>query len=198
MNRLKRTMNRTKTGETLLIDEKLFRLYSVVSLHTPLDKCYPFLELAQNFYIEPILGTALLTELQLQIENDNLTDENKALIIKIAPALSAWTDYLAARSLAYSTTAKGVSKESSENSEPLNDKEMSFYIHNLRETANQSQEVLLKYLCRCADAYELWRPEKECECNKFMPTEGTADPEWKKLIYFPSGKRSKCPKCDRG
>lgn len=187
-----------KTGETLLIDEELFRLYSAVSRHTPLDRCYPFLELAQEFYLEPILGTPLMTELQIQISTDTLTDLNKGLILKIAPCLSAWTDFLAARSYAYSTTAKGVTKESSENSEPLNAEEMGFYIHNLREIANQTQEVLIKYLCRCREDYPLFRPSSECDCSKYLEeNNGSADPDWRKLIYCPSGHISKCPKCDR-
>jgi len=197
-NRLKMAQNRNKIGETILISEELFRLYSIVSRHTPLDKCYPFIELAQNYYLEPILGTPLLFELQMQVADGNVTELNQGLLLKIAPFLSAWTDFLAIRTYSYSTTARGVTKDHSENSEALNEKELGFYIHNLRETANQQQELLVRYLCRCADSFPLWRPDSDCECAKYVEeSNGTADPDWRKLIYFPSGRRSGCPKCDR-
>lgn len=190
--------NRKTYGETLIINEELFKLYSQVSNAVGIDKCYPFLQLAQSFYLEPILGTPLLTELQYQVEHNELTELNKALITKIAPCLSAWTDFLSARSLAFTFTQKGLTKEKSENSESLNNEEMAYYIHNLREIANQSQELLVKYLCRCQDSYPLFRPSNDCDCRKYLEEyNGDASPEWRKLMYFPNGKRDGCPHCDR-
>lgn len=191
-------MAKNTYGETLLINEELFKLYSAVSRNVGVDKVYPYLQLAQPFYLEPILGTPLLTELQYQIEHNELTELNKALIVKLAPCLSAWTDFLAARSLAYNVTQKGIVKESSEGSEPVNEKELGYYIHSLRETANQAQELLVRYLCRCQDSYPLFKPSNDCDCAKYLESnDGTATPEWRKLVYFPSGKRSGCPDCSR-
>lgn len=191
-------MNRSKLNTVFLIDEELLKAYSTMSLNVGVDKIIPYLTLAQEFYLEPILGTPLMTELQLQISTDTLTDVNKGLIIKIAPCLSAWCDYLSARSLAYTVTQKGIVKEHSENSESLNEKELAYYFHQFRETADLATELLVKYLCRCADSFPLWRPENDCDCTKYLKeNNGTADPDEKFLIYFPSGKRSGCPKCDR-
>lgn len=188
--------NSKKLNTTFLIDEELLKTYSVMSRNVGVDKIIPYITLAQEFYLEPILGLPLMTELQTQISTDTLTDLNKGLIIKIAPCLSAWTDFLAARSLAYTVTAKGVTKEKSENSESLNNEEMAYYIHNLRETANQAQEMLIKYLCRCQENYPLFRPSSECDCSKYIKDDyGTADPDWRKLIYCPTGRPSGCPKC---
>lgn len=190
--------NKKTYGETLIINEELFKLYSQVSVNYQIDRVYPFLQLAQSFYLEPILGTPLLTELQYQVEHNELTELNKALITKIAPCLSAWTDFLAARSFAYQVSAKGVTREHSENSESVNEKELGYFIHNLREIANQSQELLVKYLCRCQDSYPLFRPSNDCDCSKYLETnDGTASPDWRKLMYFPNGKRDGCPHCDR-
>ena len=189
--------NRKTYGETLIINEELFKLYSQVSRNVGVDKVFPFLQLSQPYHIEPILGTPLLTELQYQVENNTLTEANKALIVKIAPCLSAWTDYIAARSLAYTVSARGIVKDHSENSEALNEKELGYYIHTLRELAEQSQEMLVRYLCRCQENFPLWKPDKECDCAKYMPTDGSAETDIKHLIYFPNGKRDGCPHCDR-
>lgn len=173
-------------GETLLINEELLKLYSPISKNVGVDKIFPFLHLAQPFYIAPILGDALMSELQSQIETDSLTDDNKALILKVAMPLAFWTTYLATRSLGYSITQKGLTKERSENSESLNDKEMGQYLLNLKNQAEMATDLLIKYLCRCADLYPLWKPDNECDCSKYEPTDGTTKNELKYLIYFPT------------
>jgi hypothetical protein len=180
-----------KLGETLLISEELLKLYSPISKNVGIDRIFPFIHLAQPYYIQPILGRPLMEELQHQIEEDTLTEENKALVLKIAMPLAMWTTYLAVRGLGYSFTQKGVTKEKSENSDSLNEKEMAEYMLSLKNQAEMAQELLISYLCNCRDLYPLWKPQVECNCEKYMPTDGTNKVEYKTLIYFPK-KQSKC------
>ena len=177
-----------KLGETLLISEELLKLYSPLSKNISVDKVYPYLHLAQPYFIEPILGTALLQELQHQIEDDELTEENKALIIKIAPVLANYATYLAMRSLTYSITEKGITRENSENSSTIDRNELGDYILNIKNLAEMHTEVLIKFLCNCQDLYPLWRPENECNCSKYMPTDGNNKNELKYTVYFPKKK----------
>lgn len=177
-----------KLGETMLISEELLKLYSPISKNVSVDKVYPYLHLAQPYFIEPILGTALLQELQHQIEDDNLTEENKALIIKIAPVLANYATYLAMRSLTYSITEKGITRENSENSSTIDRNELGDYILNIKNLAEMHTEVLIKFLCNCQDLYPLWRPENECNCSKYMPTDGNNKNELKYTVYFPKKK----------
>lgn len=190
-----------KTGEIVIINEELFKLYSQVSINVGVDKCYPFLQLAQSFYLEPILGTPLLDELKEQVSTNTLTEANKALILKCAHCLSAWTDFLAGRSLGYTVTQKGIVKEHSENSEALNETELGYYIGGIREIANQAQEVLVKYLCCCADLYPLWRPSSNCDCNRYIETDGDSNPKRSNPIFFPSHPKGRldrdCNKCGK-
>lgn len=183
---------------TYIISEKLLKEYGNMSRNVGVDKVLPYLLLAQEYFFEPVLGTPLLTELKIQVSTDTLTEANKALILKIAPALALYTDYLAVRSMAYQVNEKGVTKSSSENSEPVNEKELSYLIHQYRENADMSMELLVRFLCRCQTEYPLWRPEKDCDCARYLnESNGNADPDKGYLIYFPSGKRSKCPDCSR-
>lgn len=179
-------------GEILLINEDNFKLYSQVSRNVGIDKCYPFLQLAQAFHIEPILGTALLEELQEQIKNNDITELNKALLIKIAPALSAFTDFIAARGLAYTITQKGITREHSENSESLDANEMGYYISGLREIADKQTDILIKYLCRCRDSYPSWKPDDECACSKYDATDGSIKTSDFNVIYFPNKPHKGC------
>lgn len=181
-----------KLGETIIISEELLKLYSPISKNVGVDRIFPFIHLAQPYYILPVLGKPLMEELQHQIEEDSLTEENKALILKVAMPLAMWTSYLAVRALGYSFTQKGVTKEKSENSESINEKEMGEYILSLKNQAEMSQEILIAYLCGCRDLYPLWKPSVECNCSKYEPNEGDNHRIYKDLIYFPTKKNNDC------
>lgn len=181
-----------KTNDIIIINEELFKLYSNCSRNVGVDKVIPYINLAQPFYILPILGEPLLNELQEQIAEDKLTEENKSLILKIAPSLALWTDYLALRGLAYSITQKGITKEKSENSESISEKELGEWKLDIKNQAELASELLVKYLCSCQLLYPLWKPSDNCGCNKYEETEGTAKVEKKFTIYFPNKTENKC------
>lgn len=186
-----------KLGETIIISEELLKLYSPLSKNIDVDKVYPYLHLAQQYYLEDILGLSLLEELQYQVENDCLTEENKALILKCAPVLSNYACYLALRSLAYSVTEKSITLEKSENSQPISEKELGEFILSLKQTCEMHKEVLIKYLCRCSLTYTLWRPLENCNCQKYIPKDGSADVDKSFTVYFPNKKKDGCDGCNR-
>lgn len=187
--------NNKKLSETLLIDEYNLKLWSPISKNVSVDKVFPYVSLAQEFYLSDVLGLPLKEELQQQVEEDNLTPENKALMIKIFPVLGFWTSYLALRSIAYTSSQKSLVKEHSENSEALNDKEVSEYLLQLENNAQQFTEILIRYLCHCKDLYPLWRPSKPCLCDKYEIGEGKNEKDYKSLIYFPNKVRKSCCGC---
>jgi hypothetical protein len=176
-----------------LISEELFKLYSNVSRNVGVDRVIPYLNLSQPFYIVPVLGKPLFDELISQIQEQSLTAANKALILEIAPALALWTDYLAVRGMAYSFTEKGLTKEKSENSESLNDRELANYRLDIQNQAEMATELLIKYLCQCHGNYPLWRPHNPCLCKKYIPKKGSAEIKFNTQIYLPElNKRCQC------
>lgn len=190
-------MSKKKLGETLIISEELLKLYTPLSKNVDVDKVYPYLHLAQPYYLQPILGDALLTELQTQVEIGELTEENKALILKCAPVIGYWSTYLAMRSLTYSVTEKGITKETSENSSSIDRAELGDYLLSIKQQAEMYTELLIKYLCRCALSYPLWRPDEDCHCEKWIETDGKAEQDLKFTVYFPSKKNKGCDGCNR-
>lgn len=151
-------------SEIYLITEELLKLYSNITRNVGVNKVFPYVGLAQSFYIQPILGKPLLEELQIQIADNTLTDVNKALILKLAPALSLWTEFLALRGLAYTITEKGITKESSDNSDPISDKDLVVWKTETENMAEMATTLLKEYLCECRDNYPLL-PSDIC-CKK--------------------------------
>lgn len=188
--------NNKKFGDTLLISEELLKLFSPLSKNVSVDKVYPFIYLAQEYYIAPILGDALLFELQAQIDADELTDVNKALILKIAMPLSMYSTYLAMRSLTYSVTEKSLTKEKSENSETIDYKELGTFLEDIKNKAEMATELLIKFLCKCQDNYPLWRPSNECKCSDYLPTSGDTLNEKEYTMFFPNKKTNGCNGCN--
>ena len=187
-----------KLGETLIISEELLKLYTPLSKNVDVDKVYPYLHLAQPYYLEPILGDALITELKTQVESGEISEENKALILKCAPVIGYWATYLAMRSLAYSVTEKGVTLEKSENSQPISEKELGEYILSIKQQAEMYTELLVKYLCRCQLTYKLWRPDEDCHCEKWVETDGKAEQDKSFTVYFPNkANKDGCDGCNR-
>lgn len=187
-------MNNNYMLNTILINEEMLKLYSLMSRNVGIDKVVPFINLSQPIYIEPILGQPLVNELVNQINDNNLTALNKALLIKIAAPLALYTDYLAIRGLAYSITQKGITKEASENSASLNEKELAQFKLDIKNQAEEASELLIKYLCECRDSYPLWAPEDGCLCNDYSTSEGSAKKHFNPNIYFPH-KNGGCKNC---
>lgn len=184
-----------KYSEIQLISEDLLKLWSPISKNVGIDRVFPYVSLGQEFFLTPVLGQPLKEELQEQIGDDNLTEANKALIIKIAPALAFWTSYLALRGLAYSITQKGISLEKSENSQPISEKELGEYELNLKNQAEMFTEILIKYLCHCKELYPKWRPQTPCLCDSFEIGEGSNERTFHDLVFFPNKIKKSCCGC---
>lgn len=182
-----------RIGDVLLISEELLKLYSPISRNVSVDKLYPFVHLAQPYYLVPVLGGPLTEELQEQVESNSLTKHNKALIVKIAMPLAMWTTYLAMRSLGYTVTEKGITKEKSENSESISRTEMADYLMEVKRDAEMATELLIKHLCECKYLYPKWRPTRPCDCAKYLDGEGTNKRAFHASVFFPGAyKQSGC------
>lgn len=182
-----------KLAQIYLIDENKLKLYSDITRNVGINKIIPYVALAQPFFIDDVLGTPLVAELTLQVADNTLTEANEALMLKIAPALALYTQYIAMRGLTYTIAEKGIVKFKSENSETISEKELAEFIYSTKENAELAKELLIKYLCECSDQYPLWKPSQECNCNKYLKVnEGTASLNVSSHIYFPKRNNNSC------
>lgn len=183
--------------DTHIISERLLKHFSNLTRNVDIGKVMPYVSLAEDFYITDILGDPLMDELREQIATDTLTDENKALLIKVAPVLALYTEFLSLRGLAYTITAKGITKEKSENSESISEKELGEWRIQIENDAKTARERLVKFLCTC-DNYPLWRPDGECDCEKYRKKVDLGDLRKRSnpLVFIPKKKKG-CP-CDDG
>lgn len=169
-----------KLIQTIIISNELLKIYSPVPLNMEEEKIYPFLLYAQEGDIKKILGDSLLQELIDEVESGVISTENQALIIKIAPALSAYACYYALPSFAYQIQQKGITKENSDNSTAIDVKELSYYRLDIKNQADRAAELLMDYLCSCSELYPLF-DKKNCGCGNKVKENCN--------IYFPDKRK---------
>lgn len=146
--------------DQLIITEDLLKAHSPITTNTNISEFVPYVGIAQELYIEPALGTALMNELKAQVKEDNLTVLNQALILKIAPALAHFTTYQALPFHWAGIVNKGVTIKESENSKGVAIDDIAQLRRWIRNDAEALLNLTIKYLCKCKSSYPLWSPDK--------------------------------------
>lgn len=168
-----------------IISEELFKISSPVTANTDLVEFTPYITIAQELYIEPILGEPLMSELKDQIENNALTPENSDLIIKIAPALSFYAVYQALPFHWATIANKGVTIRESENSKGVELKDIAQMRRWIKDDAGILVKQLIDFLCKCRTHYPLWRPSEGFNCCNDLINEGSTSKNFDSGFYFP-------------
>lgn len=159
--------------EIALISGELFTQNSPLQYDTVADDFLVHIILAQQIYIQPIIGIPLYEELQEQIKAASVTPPpaenpispaNQALLIKIAPVLSWHAVYLGLPFHWAKIINKGVTIAESENSKGVSMNDIAQIRRWMLDTANTLTLYFKKYLGGC-DTYPLYKPAEDCGCN---------------------------------
>ncbi|SHF91154.1 DUF6712 family protein [Dysgonomonas macrotermitis] len=170
-----------------LINEELFKLHSPVTGNTDLTEFMPYISIAQELYLAPVLGESLMTELKDQINLNTLSVKNSDLIIKIAPALAFFAVYQGLPFHWASIVNKGITIRESENSKGININDVAQLRRWIRDDAGIFIKLLVEYLCSSREYYPMWKPAPDCDCRSIL-TEGSAVKRFDSGFYFPRNK----------
>jgi len=129
--------------DTSIIDENVDSKYLTVGI----------LE-AQDMHIHPVLGTKFYNSLQAEIEASSVTSANDTLITDfIAPALKYWSLNEMIDSLVFKFRNKSISTASSDNSQPITDREVVRLKGLMKDKAQWYTQRLINHLCENATTY---------------------------------------------
>lgn len=148
--------------QTPLISEALFKQHSPVTSTTDITDFVPYIGIAQELYIEPILGSELADELKEQIAADNLSIANSNLIARIAPALSFYAVYQALPFHWATIVNKGITVRESENSRSVDVKDIAQLRRWIKDDADILRQQLTDFLQGHAADYPLWTVPEAC------------------------------------
>ena len=134
--------------EVLFISEQYIKDNTIVDENVSMKLLLPTVLDVQNIELHPCLGTGLYEDLQTKISLGS-TNANEDTLIKsyIAPMLIKYVMVDSTVNLLARYRNKNVSNKSSDNSQPVDYKEMRFLMDNWRNKAEFYKERLIKYLC---------------------------------------------------
>jgi len=119
---------------------------------------FPHLLIAQQLYLQPVLGDALYNDIVTKFDNNELTGDTQTLYeMYIIPALaySAW--YSVFPFLNYKTQRTGISTHTSDVLTPITVEEMSIYNERVNNFKTYYLNRLEKYLIDNATLFLLFR-----------------------------------------
>ena len=132
----------------LFIDEDYIKRYSTINGSVDPTFLEPRLIIAQDKWIQPILGTNLYQTIKAAIVADNLTTDQKTLLQDfIMRATLHWTILEILPSMLYKINNGALSTYSSEDSSPISRSELDRLVEEQRNNAQFYSERLIDYLC---------------------------------------------------
>jgi hypothetical protein len=151
--------------KALLISRQDVLRFTALNGNIDPDKFIYTVSIAQDIYIQSMLGTRLLTRLQDDITADTLTEPYLSLLTTyVKPCLihASMLEYLP--TAAISITNKGVYKHGAENSETVSKEEIDFITEKQRQTFMHYKERFVDYICQNSTLF----PEYNANTNGDM------------------------------
>lgn len=164
-----------------LINEELFKQHSPVTSNADLTEFIPYLAIAQELYLAPVLGESLMSELKAQIMNNNLSESNSQLLVRIAPALSFYAVYQGLPFHWASIVNKGITIRESENSKGIDISDVAQLRRWIKDDAEIFAKLMVDFLSSAPNDYPLWKPISDCDCATIA-----SGKNFDSGFYFPS------------
>lgn len=145
------------SANILFISEQTLKDRSLLQDNVDPKLIKPTIKMAQDMYIEPILGTGLYRELQEQIADDDLSVENKTLLDNYITDCLCW--YVQAEmvmSLGFKFTNKNVLRKTSENSDVPSISELFDLEERTKNKAEWYAQRITNFLCEYNEDYPLY------------------------------------------
>jgi len=127
---------------------------------------FPHLLIAQQLYLQPVLGDALYDDIVSRFDNNQLTGDTQTLyegFIIPSLAYSAW--YSVAPFLQYKTQRVGINTQGSDVLTPVSIDELNIYLTKVNNFKDYYLSRLEKYLVANIDLFPLFRQNDVKEMN---------------------------------
>lgn len=155
-------------NNTLIINEKYLKKYSLLPLNYQMNETKPFITMAQEIWVRPVLGTAFYEELLEQVGKNELSDENATLLVQaVWPYLATAFDYEFIPFAYAHISEVGVTKGKSDNSDSVDLKDITYLQSQIRKNLEIRKDYLISFLKQHESSFPLWvYDECSCGCSK--------------------------------
>lgn len=169
----------------VLINDKYLKEYSPIPLNYNSKEIQNYIKIAEQIWLEPILGYHLYDELLYQVKNNQVTEVNSTLFTEALYPLLGYAVALEALPFLWSHVSEvGVTMGHSENSDSLSLKDMTYVESHLRRQVEVRKDFLIKFLCEHHESFPLFDNCK-CGCNSCCDAKGLNAPNPMWTYYAP-------------
>lgn len=164
----------------MIINDTYLKKHSPIPLNYNTSEIMPMVNLTESIWVRPLLGVDMYDEICQQVKDDELSDENSTLLTDggLWQMLGVAVCYENLPQIAYHVSEVGLTKGSSENSESVDLKDITYYANHLRAQLESLKNYTVNWLMEHADSFPLWEPD-EAFCGCKMPTSCCGTPELK-------------------
>lgn len=141
----------------LMVSEQFIKDTTVIDENVDMKLLRDTIELCQEKYILPLVGTGIYNQITTQILAGTTSANNVTLLDGyIQKALKWWVQYEGVDVLTYKFTNKAIVKKNSENSQPIDMEEVRRLMEKWRTNAEMYSQRLTDYLLANNTTYTLY------------------------------------------
>lgn len=150
----------------ILITEEYLKQYSPIPNNFNWDDILPFIPIAEEVWVAPILGRKLYNELLEQVQLNEISGENSTLLLKLYPYLSMAIVYESMPFLAHHISEKGITAGHSDNSTPISSNDLSNMQNHIRTSLEVLKKMLRQFLNDHSNCFPLYQTDStDCNCD---------------------------------
>lgn len=156
--------------ERVLINKEYLKAYSPIPNNYNLDEVDNYTKVAELIWVKPIIGDALYNELLNQVEDEDISEENSTLLLKIYPLLSFAVVYEALPFVWTHISEVGITLGHSDNSESIKLNDLDYVLKHLKAQLQVRSDELKHFLKTHSESFPLYEAENDCcELKKTNP-----------------------------
>lgn len=147
-----------------LINEQYLKAYSPIPINYNYEDIRPFISVAEEIWIIPILGRTLYNELIEQVSKNEITPENSTLLVKIYQLEAIATLYEALPFVKSHISEVGITNGKSENSDTITTTDFANLKNHLLTQIEVLKKMLKQFLETNKECYPLYVSDI-CTCD---------------------------------
>lgn len=146
-----------------LMNKEYLTEYSLLPKNYSIDEVWNFIPIAEQLHIVPIIGMKMYNQLLDEVEQNNVDPANASLLLQIYPLEGLAIVETAMPYLAYRVNEAGITKNSSENSEPLSVNELNYLTNYVRSQIVPYKQKLEQFIQDNSELYPLIPKQEVCK-----------------------------------
>jgi len=145
------------TFSALIIDDVYLKQYTPLGKSVDIDEIYPFVEEAQDVYIQDVLGTPLYNDIIYKLYAGITYSAVEMTLVDIcSKALAYWTMYMALPHLAIKIRNLGVARPVAENAQISSMEELKYIREEMKNLGEFWNTRVVNFLCATSNQFPLY------------------------------------------